>query len=108
MASTFKNAVSAAVGTTLVDVYTAPALTSTTIIGLSIANVNTVSITASVKMTKSGTVVYLIKDAPISLGGSLVVVGGDQKIVLMTGDKISVISSIAASADVIMSYLEVA
>lgn len=108
MASTFKNAVSAAVGTTLVDIYTAPALTSTTIIGLSVANVNTVAITASVKLTKGATVVYLIKDAPISLGGSLVVVGGDQKIVLMTGDKISVISSVAASADVIVSYLEVA
>lgn len=108
MASTFKNAVSAAVGTTLVDVYTAPALTSTTIIGLSIANINTVAITVSVKLTKGATVVYLIKDAPVALGGSLVVVGGDQKIVLETSDKISVISNTASSADIVMSFLEVA
>ena len=48
-----------------------------------------------------------VLQSPIPVGGSLIVVGGDQKIVLMTGDKISVLSNTASSADVIMSFLEI-
>jgi hypothetical protein len=40
-------------------------------------------------------------------GGSLIVVGGEQKVVLEIGDAVSVTSSAATSADVICSYLEV-
>ena len=36
-----------------------------------------------------------------------VILGGDQKVVLMTGDKITVTSNTASSADVIMSFLEI-
>lgn len=107
MASAFKNAVVAAIGTTLTDVYTAPALTSTTIIGLSVANVLTTSITVSVSVNKGGTVGYVVKDAPVPTGGSLVLFGGDQKLVLETGNKFSVVSSAAASASVIVSVLEI-
>jgi len=35
------------------------------------------------------------------------VVGGDQKIVLMEEDKITVTSNTASSVDVIMSFLEI-
>jgi hypothetical protein len=50
---------------------------------------------------------YLIKDATVPVGGTLVVVGGDQKTVLITGDALKVISSTAASADVITSVLNI-
>ena len=107
MASLFKNAVAANVGTSLTDVYTAPALTSTTIIGLSVANVTGASITVSVTLTKGATAVNIVKDAPVPVGGALVLFGGDQKLVVETGNKISVQSSAASSADVIVSALEI-
>jgi len=37
----------------------------------------------------------------------LILLGGDQKVVLMTGDKIIVTSNTASSVDVIMSFLEI-
>jgi hypothetical protein len=106
MASAFKNSIAAEVGTSLVDIYTAPAATSTTVIGLSLANVTVSPITVSAKVTKGATSVFLIKDAPIPSGASLVLFGGDQKLVLETGNKISVITNTAASTDVVVSVLE--
>ena len=108
MASTFKNAVSTGVGTSPVDVYTAPALTSTTVIGLSLANVHTAQVTVVVTVTKGATVANVIKSAPIPVGSSLVLFGGDQKLVLEAGNKFSVTSSVAGSVDVIVSLLEIA
>lgn len=107
MASSFKNALSAAVGTTPTDIYTAPSLTATTVIGLSLANITIAGITASVTITKGGSTVHLIKDAPIPVGGTLVLFGGDQKLVLEAGNKFTVTSSAAASADVVVSVLEI-
>lgn len=107
MASSFKNAVAASVGTTPTDIYTAPALTSTTVIGLSLANIVNSSVTVSVTITKGGTTVFLIKDAPIPVGGALVLFGGDQKLVLETGNKFTVTSNTAASVGVVVSVLEI-
>jgi hypothetical protein len=108
MASAFKNALAASVGTVSTDIYTAPALTSTTVIGLSIANTTTVDITASATVTKGGTTVHLVKNGPIPSGGALVLFGGDQKLVLEAGNKISVVANTASSADVVISVLEIA
>lgn len=107
MASSFKNALSAEVGTTPTDIYTAPSLTSTTVIGLSLANIIATGITVSVTITKGGTTVFLIKDAPIPVGGALVLFGGDQKLVLEAGNKFTVTSSAASSVGVVVSVLEI-
>lgn len=108
MASSFKSYVSAAVGVTSVAIYTTPALTSTTVIGLSIANVTTTGIVASATITKGSTTVALIKNAPVPVGASLVLFGGDQKLVLEAGNSISVLTNTALSADVVVSILEIA
>lgn len=109
MASTFKNALSANVGTTPVDIYTVPASTATTVIGLSLANTSTSSqITATVTVTKGGTTVNLIKSAIIPVASSMIVIGGEQKLVMMAADKITVTSSLASSIDVALSFLEIA
>lgn len=80
--------------------------TSHTIIGLSLSNVGSAVVTTSVKLNKSGgTSVFLVKDAVVPLGGALVVVGGDQKLVLEEGDTITAYASAASSVDVAMSYL---
>ena len=44
---------------------------------------------------------------PIPSGSTIVLVGGDQKLVLITGDLIKVKSSASASLDVVMSMLEI-
>jgi hypothetical protein len=49
----------------------------------------------------------VVKDALIIPGSSNVLVGGEQKLVLETGDFLSVTSSLANSADVIVSVLEI-
>lgn len=110
MANTFKRKLSQGIGTSLTSVgsYTVPSATSTTVIGLVIANTSAAAITVDVTHYASATDTYMVKGAPIPVGGSLVVVGGDQKVVLEVGDAIRVKSSAASSADVVMSVLEIA
>lgn len=107
MANTFKNSALASVGTTAATLYTAPSLTTTTIIGLTVANTTMTPITIGIYLTISGSDFYIIKNAVIPVGGALVPVGGEQKVVLEAGDAIKVVSSAAASADVIVSVLEI-
>jgi hypothetical protein len=45
--------------------------------------------------------------ADIPVGGALVVVGGDQKVVMEAADLLKVESSAASSADVVVSVLEI-
>ena len=114
MANTFKNitvrATSLAADT---DVAIGSAVASGathTIIGLSIANITSGVITASVKLTNSSTETYVVKDAPVPSGSSILIAGGDQKIVLWytggNGDLIKVQSNTANSMNIILSYLE--
>ena len=46
-------------------------------------------------------------DLTIAPGGALVPIGGDQKLVLEAGDYLQVNTSVASSADVITSILEI-
>jgi hypothetical protein len=101
----FKSVVVPAIGTTKTTVLTASR--PLTIIGVSAANVIASSITVSVTISKGATVGHIIKNAPISAGDTLLLAGGEQKIVLETGDVLEVISSAASSVDVIVNYLEV-
>ena len=48
----------------------------------------------------------IIKSSPIPSGTSIVVIGGDGKVVLNAGDIIKVQSNVASSIDVVLSYLE--
>ena len=105
MANTFKNYFAASVGTTASHVVTAS--TATTVIGCTLANKSNDAITASVLVNSSSTDYYLIKDAPILVGGALVPIGGEQKLVLETGDVLRVTANTASSVDVIVSVLEI-
>lgn len=107
MANNFTRYLNKSVGTSAATVVTVGSSTQTTIIGLSLANTTTSPITVSAFITASAVDYYLIKDATVPVGGTLVVVGGDQKTVLVTNDALKVISSAAASADVITSVLNI-
>lgn len=109
MANTFKNAIHASIDTTPVVCYTAPALTATTVIGMSVANITTSDAFVTVTLTdisqsKTG---HVGKDTKIPARGTLVVIGSDQKVVLEAGDYITVVAT-AGEVDVILSVLEVA
>ena len=105
MANTFKNYAVANVGTSASTVISAS--TATTIIGLTIANKLTSAITASILLNTGGSDYYVLKDATILPGGTLVPSGMDQKIVLENGDLIKVVCSASNAADVIASVLEI-
>tara|TARA_R100000742_G_C4256186_1_gene74059 strand:+ start:356 stop:685 length:330 start_codon:yes stop_codon:yes gene_type:complete len=108
MANTFKNRTLRAVGTSPVDVGAVVASsTQTTLIGMTVANITSSVISVTVTVNDGSNTTHIVKEAPVPTGGSLVVLGGDQKVVLMTGDKIIVTSNTASSADVIMSFLEI-
>lgn len=109
MANTFKRYASRNVGTsaTTVGSYTVGASTQTTLIGLTVANTTASVITVDIIHNDGANDTYVVKDAPVPAGGSLVAVGGDQKIVLETGDSIKAVSNTATSADVLMSLLEI-
>lgn len=109
MANTFKNSINGSIGTTGVIVYEAPAGSSATVIGVNVANANPNNISVSVMMRdiSANRVVFVVKDALIVPGSSTVLVGGEQKLVLESGDFLSVTSSLANSADAIVSVLEI-
>ena len=108
MANTFKNKGATNVGTSGVTLYVTPSSTATTILGLTVANVTTSSITTSVTVydASASTYYHIVKNAPVLAGGSLVVVGGDQKIVLEASDQVVLSTSASNSGDAFMSYLE--
>ena len=107
MANLFKSYPVKDVGTSPSTVYTCPAATQTTLIGLSVANTSASPITADAFVTRSAVNYYLVKDATVAVGGSLVIVGGDQKVVLEPSDVLKVETSAAASADCFASLLEI-
>jgi hypothetical protein len=107
MANLFKSYPVKDVGTSPSTVYTCPAATQTTLIGLSVANTSASPITADAYVTRSAVDYYLVKDATVAVGGSLVIVGGDQKVVLEPADVLKVVTSAAASADCFASLLEI-
>ena len=105
MANTFKNALARNVGTSATTVYTAPASKNSIAIELDLCNTTSSGVTADVYITSSANNYYLIKSAPVPVGGSLQVIAG-QKIVLSNGDTLKVVSSVASSIDVVGAILE--
>ena len=110
MANTFTRKLSRSIGTSLTSVgsYTVGASTQTTVIGLSLANISNGSLTANVHLHSGGSNYQLIKNAVVPFGGTLIPVGGDQKLVLETNDSLCVSSSGPTDGvDVILSVLEI-
>ena len=108
MANAFKLKTDTGVGTGAATIYTCPGSTETTIIGLSIANITSSSIDVDVQIENNdGDNIYIVKAAPVPVGSSLVVIGGDQKVVMEASDVLKVTSTAASSADVALSILEI-
>jgi hypothetical protein len=105
MANTFKNALARNVGTTAVTLYSAPSAKNSICIELDVCNTTSSGVTADVYITSGGNNYYIVKQAPVPVGGSLQVIAG-QKIVLSNLDSLKVLSSVASSLDVVGAILE--
>jgi len=74
---------------------------------MSCANTTASPVTVDAYITRSAVNYYLVKGATVPVGGSLVIVGGDQKVVLITSDALKVVSSTASSIDAVTAVLNI-
>ena len=86
--------------TTNTAVITCPANKTITVIGLVIANTSGITTNVSVELAGG----YVVKNAIVIKGSSIVPIGGEQKIVMVAGDTLSV--SADYLVDVVASVLE--
>jgi hypothetical protein len=92
MANSFKRKLSRSIGTSLTAVgsYTVGAATEVTVIGLAVSNTTASQVLVDATLNDGSNDTYLIKEAPVPSGGSIVIIGGDQKVVLEVGDSIKI------------------
>ena len=115
MANTFKvktnGAMPSSAGTPL-TLYTVPSSTTTVVIGLTLSNIHTTTVTADVQLvsdtsdTETNETVLLIKDVSIPAGSSLELLTGG-KVVLQTTDILKIDCSVSAKIDATLSILEI-
>ena len=103
MAQNFRRYTNNDVGTAAVTSFTANSYD--TIVGISVANITSSSVLADVYINDGSNDIYLVKGAPISVGGALQVLG-TGKIVVKSGDALKVVSDTAASVDCWVSAVD--
>jgi hypothetical protein len=114
MATYFKNVLKSELGTADTDVLTTGASSKTTVIGLSLANLTSSILLASIKLTDPNgggagipVTAYFVKDILIPPNQSLRVVNGGEKLVLGASTTITMSASLDNSLDLVMSYVEI-
>jgi hypothetical protein len=112
MAETFKLRTGASVSNSALEtIYTAPASTSTVVIGCVLTNKSASNITADIQIVTASTTgenaddVYIAKGVLIPSSDSLEIIEG--KVAMEAGDKFKVLSSAATALDVALSILEI-
>lgn len=107
MAQDFERTITKDIDASLVDIR-ATSNSDDAIVGIRMANTHTAQITVDVAITDNGGTVtaYLIKSAPIPVGGALELIDGGSKIILQTGDKLQAKSSVTDSLDVVVSAVD--
>ena len=80
------------------------------VVGIRVANILTAAVTISVYVEHDDTAgndnYYLVKDAPVAQGGSLELIDGGSKIVLMSGDRLAAICGTADGIDAWVSTVD--
>ena len=109
MANTFKLKTKANVGVTTVGIYTAPAATTTVVIGITLANTSGSGVNVGVAVSRTSDTkedIKLLKNAPIPQGSSLEFMAGN-KIVLEATDTVTVDSDTNNSVDAALTIMEI-
>jgi hypothetical protein len=109
MANTFYRKLSRNVGTSLTSIgsYTVGTSVTAVIVGLTICNTSGTTIAVDITVNDGTNDYYIVKAAPISAGGALVPIGGEQKIILADGDSVKIKSDAASSIDAVLSIMEI-
>ena len=76
------------------------------IIGVRCTNTSGTAVNVTVYVENSSTNYFIIKEAPIPTGGSLELIDGGSKVVLMSGDAVKAYASAASSIDIITSVVD--
>ena len=105
MANEFRNRTLTGVGTSATTLYSTPDGKTSIVLELDVANTTSNVVEASVQIfdTSATTSAYIVKNAPVPAGGSLMVIAG-QKIVLEATDIVKVTST--GATDVVAAILE--
>ena len=109
MANTFKLKTKANVGVTTVGIYTAPAATTTVVIGITMANTSGSGVNVGVAVSRTSDTkedIKLLKNAPIPQGSSLEFMAGN-KVVLEATDTVTVDSDTNNSVDAALTIMEI-
>jgi len=104
MAQNFRRYTSNDVGTSAATLFTANSYD--TVVGISVANITTSAVTASVYINDGSNDIYLIRNCPIPSGSALQVLDGGAKFVVQSGDALKVVSDTASSLDVWVSTVD--
>ena len=108
MATNFRNIVGKEIGTQRVAVYTTPSATSTTIIGMNIANLTGSMVSCNIEIGDEGSSIgHMIKGMPIPPNTAMKPIGKGEKIVLDATNTLYVTSDTTESLDVILSLVEI-
>ena len=91
-------------GTSAATLFTANS--NDTVVGISVANVLTSAVNASVFINDGTNDFYLVKNAPIPSGSALQVLDGGAKVVVQSGDILKVVSDTASSLDTWVSTVD--
>ena len=105
MAQDFERHINRETGTGAVTVFTSNS--DDAVVGIRCANIHVSStINVDVYIVNGGNNYFILKQGPIPVGGSLELIDGGSKIVLQTGDALTVKSSVASSLDTIVSRID--
>lgn len=106
MANDFKLKTKASIGLSTVGIYTVPTARTSTIIGITLANISgsSINITVGISRTAADNI-SILKNVPIPQGSTLEVMQGN-KIVLEANDTITAYSDASASLDAAVTILE--
>lgn len=76
------------------------------IVSIRCVNKHTTAVNVTVLISSSGTDYFVIKDAPLPLGGSLELIDSGSKIVIQSADVVKAYADTASAVDVLVSYVD--
>ena len=104
MAQDFRNAVARSQGTSAAAVFTAGDYDA--VIGIRCTNILTTTIKVDIYIVRSSANYYLCKSTPIPPGGSIELIQGGAKIVMVSGDVLWHDVDTASGLDIWVSYID--
>jgi hypothetical protein len=109
MATLFKNVLTSGLGATPTTVLTTTLGVKTTVVGLSLTNVTSTVLLASVKLIDAvqGTEAFYVQNVLIPQNQSLRVVTGGERLVLGPNTGVVITSSLDDSIDLVISLVEI-